>query len=110
MMTRSMSMRDAVYIYYTASLKGKCRNAAWKGPGVVYKIRLRNRDLVTHQDKLKLCRDQVVQLWITRFRDQLRKGETSPKPDEYCICRGPYNNRFMICCDECDEWYHGTCV
>ena len=111
---------DAVYFYDTASLKSKCRklSAPWKGPGVVteakssslYKIRLRNRDLVTHQDKLKLCRDRAVPLRITRFRDQLRKGETSPKPDEYCICRGPYNNRFMICCDECDEWYHGACV
>ncbi|XP_055327867.1 death-inducer obliterator 1-like [Paramacrobiotus metropolitanus] len=28
----------------------------------------------------------------------------------YCICKKPYGNRFMISCDKCDEWYHGTCV
>ncbi|XP_068152282.1 uncharacterized protein pps isoform X2 [Drosophila tropicalis] len=28
----------------------------------------------------------------------------------WCICRQPHNNRFMICCDLCEDWYHGTCV
>lgn len=28
----------------------------------------------------------------------------------YCICRKPHNNRFMICCDRCEEWFHGDCV
>ncbi|KFQ20733.1 Death-inducer obliterator 1, partial [Merops nubicus] len=28
----------------------------------------------------------------------------------YCICRQPHNNRFMICCDRCEEWFHGNCV
>ncbi|OAF69087.1 hypothetical protein A3Q56_03164 [Intoshia linei] len=28
----------------------------------------------------------------------------------YCICRSPYNNRFMIRCDTCKEWFHGNCV
>ena len=27
----------------------------------------------------------------------------------YCICRRPYEG-FMIGCDECDEWYHGSCI
>ena len=27
----------------------------------------------------------------------------------YCICRRPYDG-FMIGCDECDEWYHGSCI
>nr|XP_032810704.1 PHD finger protein 3-like isoform X2 [Petromyzon marinus] len=28
----------------------------------------------------------------------------------WCICRQPYNNRFMICCDRCEDWFHGDCV
>ncbi|RDD44717.1 PHD finger protein 3 [Trichoplax sp. H2] len=28
----------------------------------------------------------------------------------YCICQKPHNRRFMICCDRCEEWYHGSCV
>ncbi len=27
----------------------------------------------------------------------------------YCVCRQPYDG-FMIGCDGCEEWYHGTCV
>lgn len=28
----------------------------------------------------------------------------------YCICRSSKTDRFMICCDKCEEWYHGHCV
>uniref|UniRef100_A0A8D8FKD7 Death-inducer obliterator 1 n=1 Tax=Culex pipiens TaxID=7175 RepID=A0A8D8FKD7_CULPI len=32
-------------------------------------------------------------------------------PDRlWCICRQPHNNRFMICCDVCEDWFHGKCV
>ncbi|XP_052231548.1 lysine-specific demethylase 7B-like isoform X2 [Dreissena polymorpha] len=29
----------------------------------------------------------------------------------YCICRQPYNeNEFMIECEVCSDWFHGSCV
>ncbi|KAJ0048148.1 hypothetical protein Pint_15199 [Pistacia integerrima] len=28
----------------------------------------------------------------------------------YCICRKPYDERAMIACDRCDEWYHFDCI
>lgn len=32
-------------------------------------------------------------------------------PDRlWCICKQPHNNRFMICCDKCEGWFHGKCV
>lgn len=27
-----------------------------------------------------------------------------------CMCRQPYDDRFMIGCDCCEEWFHGKCV
>jgi hypothetical protein len=39
-------------------------------------------------------------------------GFTSEDDPErlWCICKQPHNNRFMICCDTCAEWFHGKCV
>lgn len=38
-------------------------------------------------------------------------GASEDDPDRlWCICRQPHNNRFMICCDKCEEWFHGKCV
>lgn len=28
----------------------------------------------------------------------------------YCICREMYDNRFMLGCDNCDEWFHPPCL
>lgn len=28
----------------------------------------------------------------------------------YCVCRSTDSNRFMIGCDNCEEWYHGDCM
>jgi histone demethylase JARID1 len=40
------------------------------------------------------------------------KASPSPfmaPPDVFCSCRGP-EILPMVCCDFCDEWYHGACV
>lgn len=29
---------------------------------------------------------------------------------KYCICRSTDSSRFMIGCDNCEEWYHGDCI
>ncbi|XP_008067762.1 death-inducer obliterator 1 [Carlito syrichta] len=52
------------------------------------------------------------------IKDEEPRGSGRPKPEcevydpnaLYCICRQPHNNRFMICCDRCEEWFHGDCV
>ncbi|XP_052781695.1 CXXC-type zinc finger protein 1-like isoform X1 [Mya arenaria] len=37
--------------------------------------------------------------------------ENVDDPDtRYCICRSTDGTRFMIACDNCEEWYHGDCI
>ncbi|EQL01148.1 Set1 complex component spp1 [Ophiocordyceps sinensis CO18] len=28
----------------------------------------------------------------------------------YCLCRGPDDHRWMICCETCEDWFHGECI
>lgn len=44
--------------------------------------------------------------------DQIVKTiENVDNPDTvYCICRSTDGTRFMIACDNCEEWYHGDCI
>uniref|UniRef100_H3C7H1 CXXC-type zinc finger protein 1 n=1 Tax=Tetraodon nigroviridis TaxID=99883 RepID=H3C7H1_TETNG len=34
----------------------------------------------------------------------------TPAAPVYCVCRRPDINCFMIGCDSCTEWFHGTCI
>ncbi|XP_042904894.1 nucleosome-remodeling factor subunit BPTF [Parasteatoda tepidariorum] len=38
--------------------------------------------------------------------------ETETAAEElYCLCRSPYDeSQFYICCDRCQDWFHGRCV
>uniref|UniRef100_A0A0A9FSZ9 JMJ909 n=1 Tax=Arundo donax TaxID=35708 RepID=A0A0A9FSZ9_ARUDO len=57
---------------------------------LVYGLIIEGENLSIHVEKeLKLLRDRTVL---------------------YCICRKPYDNRAMIACDQCDEWYHFDCI
>ena len=34
----------------------------------------------------------------------------SPPNVLYCVCRRPDDGSFMLGCDSCDEWFHGSCI
>lgn len=36
--------------------------------------------------------------------------EENKEEGVYCICRTSDTSRFMIGCDNCNEWYHGDCI
>ncbi|XP_051507714.1 PHD finger protein 3-like isoform X2 [Myxocyprinus asiaticus] len=39
------------------------------------------------------------------------ESETVWDPSKHCgLCRKPHNNRFMVGCGHCDDWFHGDCV
>lgn len=46
--------------------------------------------------------------------DDFNSDEEEDEEDDpnklWCICQQPHNNRFMICCDSCSDWFHGKCV
>ncbi len=68
---------------------------------------------VTNHDRLKPCGDRQVPAWITKWRENpLAGGNPLDRVDSgvYCYCKQPWSGRFMIQCDYCDEWYHGSCV
>jgi PHD-finger len=79
---------------------------------------------------------RASRMWLNRVRKHnLENGEVSaeelerlllehnkliiPMPEEadnlkqatkgFCLCRRPYVG-FMIACDTCNEWYHGSCI
>ncbi|PFH58504.1 hypothetical protein XA68_13589 [Ophiocordyceps unilateralis] len=44
-----------------------------------------------------------------------KSGREASATDEsdngpYCICRGPDDHRWMICCENCEDWFHGECI
>lgn len=115
---------DVVYLLDTATLKGKSRklSSPWKGPGIIvkklsaylYRIKLRNAVLVINHDRMMPCKDRKLPDWIVKFRKSPKEEDQDQNEEddktEYCICRKSYSGRFMIQCDFCNEWYHGSCV
>lgn len=119
---RSYAVGDVVYVLDTATLKGKCRKlcSPWKGPAVVverisaslFRLRLRKSVFVVNHDRIKPCRDRKVPAWVQKWLENPEGATQVQVSDEtqYCLCRKPWQGRFMIQCDGCDEWFHGSCV
>ncbi|XP_033105323.1 uncharacterized protein K02A2.6-like [Anneissia japonica] len=121
---RPYQIGDKVYVLDHSSPKGKCKKLCppWKGPGVIievitpylFRVKLRNKVMTLNHDKLKPCRDRQLPKWLTNFSlpsSSFTDKEDDDSPDTlYCYCRQPWAGTFMIQCDYCDVWYHGSCV
>ena len=121
--SREYKPGDLVYVLDTAKIKGRAKklDPPWKGPGIVverlssyiYKIKLQSIAFITNHDRLKPCLDRKIPAWLRQCQHRLAAGEDILKTDgsqTYCICRKPDDGKFMIQCDECDDWFHGACV
>jgi len=93
---KSYSIGDAVYKRDTATKLGQSKKLKppWKGPYIVvkvinpvlYEIEDRKRSYVIHHDRLKLCTDKDLPIWIQRRRtncmDQLKDTTPSEMTNE----------------------------
>ena len=105
---------------------------------ILLKVTSMKKEWVVHHDRLKPCPKLELPLWARRKRHALlgtpsadqesgncvtskpSSSDTSVRPEPcidsltdppvYCTCRKPDTGKFMICCDVCDEWFHGDCV
>jgi COMPASS component SPP1 len=55
-----------------------------------------------------LIKKQKLNRRTSRTPQQQESNATGE--DLYCICRKPDSGEWMIACDFCDQWYHGTCI
>ncbi|CAH3131910.1 unnamed protein product [Pocillopora meandrina] len=46
----------------------------------------------------------------TNRNEQTDNTHTEDTDDVHCLCMQPWGNRFMIQCDVCGTWHHGSCV
>ncbi|VVC29402.1 Zinc finger, PHD-type,Zinc finger, FYVE/PHD-type,Spen paralogue and orthologue SPOC, C-terminal,Zinc [Cinara cedri] len=83
----------------------------------------KTRSLVKKENANACMKDQVRQrrssensksiIDCSEESDTDREGTMASEDDPnrlWCVCRKPHNNRFMICCDTCEDWFHGKCV
>ncbi|KAG5980997.1 hypothetical protein E4U55_003415 [Claviceps digitariae] len=42
--------------------------------------------------------------------DEAASGDERSDSGPYCLCRGPDDHRWMICCERCEDWFHGECI
>ncbi|XP_012274490.1 uncharacterized protein LOC105696523 isoform X2 [Orussus abietinus] len=71
------------------------------------------KQLLQHQQQLQQLR-QKAELDSDLDDEEDDEDDNSDSEDDpdrlWCICKRPHNNRFMICCDVCEDWFHGKCV
>jgi len=80
------------------------------------------------KDKVSLVQAHIAMTTFANVREEreLDLNEASEDEDDivlnewgtsenndlelFCLCRQPEDERFMVCCDRCDDWFHGECL
>ncbi|KAK7481756.1 hypothetical protein BaRGS_00027004 [Batillaria attramentaria] len=124
----SYEVGDVVSEINSAAKVGESRKLApiWKGSylvtDVVSPILVRVKGRIVHTDRLQLCRDRTLPLWLRRKQNRLLRdadgqdvecdprGSNQPTAPTLCVCDQPDDGHLMIACDSCNEWFHGDCV
>ena len=67
----------------------------------------------TRPVSVEMLKDLMVALEETPLRlpEAARVQVTiDDKGSRHCVCGGPSDGRFMLCCNKCDSWFHGACI
>ena len=108
--SRAYEEGDLVYIFDTATVKGKCckLSPSWKGPGIVikkhspylYRMKTKAAVMVAIHDRLMKYVDRDIPLWLSRYRSsgvlcprgrqfrspRLRLGVNTRPPRQTLLC------------------------
>lgn len=57
-------------------------------------------ELLTFARQIPLTMPEHARIWHT-----IQDGGS-----RYCVCGGPSDGSFMLGCDNCDKWFHGSCM
>eukprot|EP00953_Heterococcus_sp_UTEX-ZZ885_P004202 2768-Heterococcus_DN1.PRE.5 len=58
--------------------------------------------------KLKALLDRMhTEMPVETKAEIQAKSAVEDKGQRYCVCLGPNDGRWMIGCDECEDWFHG---
>lgn len=57
-------------------------------------------ELMTFARQIPLTMPEHARIWHT-----IQDGGS-----RYCVCGGPSDGSFMLGCDNCDKWFHGSCM
>ena len=80
-----------------------------KKSGTIFNCRL--LQIIGGALRVKRCRDRTFPTWFRQYKEKpVVDVEILASVKEYCLCKGPWDGRFMIQCDYCDECYHGSCI
>ena len=63
--------------------------------------------------KKKIKRPKSDKIANGQMGEDMDEGEGEADESDngpYCICRGPDDHRWMICCERCEDWFHGACI
>ena len=52
---------------------------------LLYVIKGRKKEKVVHHDRIKLCKDRVIPLWISRMRNKFLQGEEMTDEEELVL-------------------------
>uniref|UniRef100_H2ZCM5 PHD-type domain-containing protein n=1 Tax=Ciona savignyi TaxID=51511 RepID=H2ZCM5_CIOSA len=93
--------------------KKKSKEIKQPSPKVTPEVKKKNKKEI--EEKMEVSDEEEDKQ--DKEDDSPEISEDSDSDDSYnnpnrlwCICRKPHNNRFMISCDICEDWFHGDCV